>query len=98
METHVSFSSWNYHCGSACPLSLLDSPIETRFSFDFASCMWFAEMDCRGFPPVHNLKFLFPHSDCQFYIWSKSCFFAWFPRETACQTAVFCLSALPAWV
>lgn len=98
LETHVSFSSWNHHFGSACPLNLLDSPNETRLCFDFTSCVWFAETSCWGFPPVHDSKFLFLHFDCQFYIWSKSCFLPGFLGKQLVKLLFFCPSALPTWV
>lgn len=98
LETHVGFCSRNYHCGSTRPVSLLVAPSETCLYFDSASCMWFAEMGCWGFPPVHDLKFLFPHFDCQFYIWSRSCFLPGFLGKQCVKTAAFCPSASPVWV
>lgn len=96
-EPHV-LSSQNCHRGSACPLSLPDSPIETCLYFALTSWMWFAEMGCWDFPPVHDSKFLFPHFDCQFYICAKSCFLPGFLGKQFVRATAFCPSALPAWV
>lgn len=98
LENRVCFCSRNYHCRSARPVSLLPSPGETRLCFDSTACMWFAEMGCWGFPPVHDLKFLFPHFDCQFYIWSNSRFLPAFLGKQFVRTAAFCPSASPVWV
>lgn len=98
LENHVYFSSRNYHWGSARPVSLLDSPSETCLYFDFTSCMWFAEMGCWGFPPVHDSKFLFPHFDCQFYIWSKFCFSPGFLGKQFVKAAALCPSGSPVWI
>lgn len=97
-QNRVCFCSQNYHCRSARPVSLLDSPGETRLYFDSTACMWFAEMGCWGFPPVHDLKFLFPHFDYQFYIWFNSCFLPGFLGKQFVKTAALCPSALPVWV
>lgn len=97
-QNHVCFCSQNYHCRSPHPVSLLDSPGETWLYFDSTACMWFAEMGCWGFPPVHDLKFLFPHFDCQFYIWSNSCFLPGFLGKQFVKTAALCPSASPVWV
>lgn len=100
-ETH-----WRTTCASLPELSLwkrtscnlLRSPSKTRLCFDFTSCIWFAEMGCWGFPSVHDLKLLFPHFDCQFYIWSKSCLLPGFLGKQFAKAAAFCPSALPVWV
>lgn len=93
-ENCVCFSSWNYHCGSARPLSLLDSPSETCHYFDFTSCVRVCRDGLLGFPTVHNSKFLFPHFDCQFYF----CFLPCFLGKQFVKAAAFCPSALPVWV
>lgn len=98
LENYGCFSSWNPLCESAQPLSLLDAPNETCLYFDFTSYMWFAEMGCWGFPPVHDTKFLFSPLDGQFYIWSKSCFLPGFLGKQFVKAAAFCPSASPVWI
>lgn len=98
LETHVSFSSWNYHCGSACPLKLLDSPIMKLASPLILPPLYVVCRDgLSGFPTRPQLKVSISTLWLSVLYLVKILLFAWFPRETACQASLFlsiCLAHL----